>query len=128
MIARDTTNKKSSYYKYYRGRGISVCDSWKKFENFLLSMGERPEGTTLDRIDNSLGYFPENCRWATHKQQQNNMRRNRLITYNGETLNITQWSEKLGVKRNNFMTRLDNGWDLKEIFETPFRKYKPRTK
>lgn len=88
-------------YKYYGGRGIAVCEEWKKFENFYADMGERPEGMTLDRIDNSGPYCKENCRWATDKQQQSNKRSNTWHTFDGETLHSTDFAKKLGVSHSH---------------------------
>ncbi len=72
MLAR-CFDKDGEWYHRYGGRGITVCKRWMKFENFLADMGERPAGRTLDRINNSGNYTPRNCRWATAKQQRNNI-------------------------------------------------------
>lgn len=75
MIQR-CSNPNVPSYQYYGGRGIRVCQRWlDDFKNFLSDMGERPNGKTLDRIDNEDNYYPENCRWATPKEQSENKRR-----------------------------------------------------
>lgn len=90
-------NKKGKDYKHYGGRGIKICDKWMKFENFYRDMGEIPENKTLDRKDNNKNYCKENCHYATRKQQANNRRSNVLITYNGKTQNVMQWSKELNL-------------------------------
>lgn len=85
-------------YKHYGGRGIKVCERWLKFENFLVDMGERPEGKTLDRWPDKNGnYEPGNCRWATQQEQMLNTRRNVIVVYGGHSLTLSQWALRLGV-------------------------------
>jgi hypothetical protein len=100
-------NSKHPSFHHYGGRGIDVCEQWRNdFDRFFLDMGERPEGKSLDRIDNELGYFPENCRWATVKEQLNNQRRNRRLTLDGHTQTVSQWSDQLNVAQSTLHKRL----------------------
>jgi hypothetical protein len=110
IIAR-TTNPKNTYFRYYGGRGIKVCARWLKFENFYADMGPRPSPKhTIDRVNNSLGYSPENCRWATRKEQQRNLRSNRIITVHGVSRCVSEWAERLGVKSHTIHGRMASGW------------------
>jgi hypothetical protein len=105
MIKRcDEANDKD--YPNYGGRGIQVCDRWKFFENFYEDMGEAPDKKTLDRINNAEGYSKENCRWVLIKTQQNNKRTNVQITYQGITLTISGWAEKLNIGYSTLWRRL----------------------
>lgn len=99
-------------FELYGGRGITICDRWRRFEYFLADMGERPHGTCIGRINNDGNYEPENCRWETPAQQARNTRRNRFITYNGITLCMKDWSNKLGIK--SLAYRLKHGWPLEK--------------
>jgi len=95
--------------KYYLDKGIKVCARWHKFENFFEDMGERPEKLTIDRIDNSKGYYKQNCRWATLKGQANNKTNNNLVEYKGEIKNISQWANVLGKNRSFIYSRIKDG-------------------
>ena len=126
MITR-CTNTKQRQYKDYGGRGIVVCPKWKEFTGFLEDMGEKPEGMTLDRIDNSEGYYADNCRWATTKEQAQNTRRNRYLTFKGELLTLQGFSDKVGLKRECVAARLRRGWTVEQIATTPLIVGRPRT-
>lgn len=117
MLAR-CTNPSNDAYSDYGGRGIGVCERWLVFENFLEDMAPRPKGCSLDRIDNNQGYSPDNCRWASHRQQANNRRSNHIITVHGISLNIRGWSELNGIKRQTIQSRLALGWDPADAVST----------
>ena len=99
-------------YARYGGAGIRVCAEWHDFRRFAADMGLCPPGHQIDRIDNSKGYEPSNCRWVTVKQQQNNRSSNRRITFRGETLTMQQWTERLGFKKTLIKDRLEHGWSV----------------
>lgn len=115
-------NPKSQRYELYGGRGIEVCEEWRNsFETFYewaIANGYK-DGLTIDRIDVDKDYRPDNCRWATVKQQQNNRRNNRLIEYNGETRTLHEWSDKLNIKYGTLHYRLKAGWSIEKAFSTP---------
>jgi hypothetical protein len=96
-------NPKNKGWKRYGGRGISVCPKWAIFELFLEDMGKRPVGMTLERIDNSKGYYPDNCRWATPKEQSHNRRNNKPLTARGKTMLQVDWAKKLGYANSSVL-------------------------
>ena len=112
-------NPKHKQYADYGGRGISVCDRWRDFALFLADMGEPPEGMTLDRIDNALGYEPANCRWATRTEQQMNRRNNRVIECRGRVLPLTAWAREAGIKPESLRHRLRAGWPVERAIFQP---------
>ncbi len=117
--------KKYHGYINYGGRGILVCARWKdSFESFLLDMGRKPSiKYSLDRIDVNGDYCPENCRWATHKEQANNKNTNRILTYSGRTLNIQGWADIIGVSNRTILSRLRRGWSIEKTLSIPVKKY-----
>lgn len=110
-------NPNAQAYKDYGARGITVCDLWKdSFDNFLADMGEAPEGMSLDRIENDRGYSPDNCRWATQKQQNRNHRGCVFIEYQGRRMTIVEWSELTGISAKTLHARYAKGWGIDDIF------------
>ena len=106
--------KSNWQYKNYGGRGIKVCKRWDNLSNFINDMGARPSKRhSIDRIDNNKGYNPENCRWASYKQQANNRRSNRIISYNGKCLTLSQWAIVLDESADSlwhFLNRNNNNF------------------
>ena len=105
-------NPHTNVYKYYGGRGITVCDEWLKsyhaFRDWAFANGYR-EDLSIDRIDNDKGYSPENCRWVSVNEQRRNRRNSHWITINGETKRITDWSNETGISIQTFYKRLKRG-------------------
>jgi hypothetical protein len=95
--------------------------SWLVFTNFLEDMGERPTGTSLDRLDNSKGYEPGNCRWATNSEQQNNRTNNRPVTIGTETKNYKTWCRHFGINIGTAYCREKSGWDTITALSTPVK-------
>lgn len=98
MLAR-CRNPKSRVYHHYGGRGIRVCERWTSFAAFLVDVGPKPKGTSLDRIDNDGDYEPSNVRWATGKQQHNNKRSNVPVVIAGRQQSLQAWADELGISR-----------------------------
>lgn len=113
-------NPKSRVFKYYGARGIKCCERWGSFENFLADMGPRPSlGHTLDRIDNSRGYQPDNCRWATRVQQARNHSGCVLLTLDGATRPLPEWAEIVGIKPGILRRRIRDGWSVQRALSQP---------
>lgn len=103
-----------------------VCREWQRFDIFLADMGERPAGCTLDRIDGKKGYYPENCRWATPREQSANLRTNRLVTHRGDTMPLTELSRRLGLKVGTLKYRIARGWSDDEVASPVAYSDRPR--
>lgn len=117
--------KKHKSYSDYGGRGITVCARWREsFVDFLADMGERPDGFLIGRIDNNGNYEPGNCRWETYTQQARNRRSSKLITFNGQTRTLEEWSETIGIRRDALGHRLLNGWSIERAITEPARYQK----
>lgn len=120
-------NPRNKAYRIYGGRGIALCSRWRFGEDgksglecFLADMGPRPSAEhSLDRKNNELGYSKENCRWATRKEQQRNMRSNRMIELDGERICVAEAAERYGLKPPTVYSRLHLGWPIDRALSTP---------
>lgn len=112
--------KNHAAYPRYGGRGITVCQRWHDYDKFLADMGERPEGTSLERKKNNKGYSPSNCCWATRTEQQRNRRSNRYLTADGRTQLLADWAKELGTRATTIWLRLEKlGWSEQDACTIP---------
>ena len=114
MKSRCANTNGSSYHRY-GGRGIKVCTSWLVFENFLHDMGHPADSLTLERIDNDGDYTPQDCKWVTRQKQANNRVTNSMITYQGKTQSIANWSRETGIAYHVIKHRRAIGWEPEKI-------------
>lgn len=120
-------NPKNDHYHNYGGRGISICNEWQKPHGFLnfyywaIKNGYK-DGLTIDRINVNGNYEPSNCRWATRKEQQHNLRNNRKATIDGETKLVSEWCNQYGIHKRTFDERLKRGWSLEDALKKPVNK------
>ena len=121
-IRRRCLNPDYKYFYLYGERGISVCAEWlgkdgqKNFREWAVNNGYE-KGLTIDRIDNNKGYSPDNCRWATAKEQSYNRRSNKLITIHGKTQTVTEWAKETGMPIGTLQNRLRYGWEEDRLLE-----------
>lgn len=119
-------NSKHIQYMYYGGRGIYVCNEWlhdyKSFQDWAIRSGYK-DGLLIDRIDNNKGYSPDNCRWATNKEQIRNRNSTIMIESMGVNISLAEWAERLNIKYRTIITRYSRGKRPPELFN-PVRVYK----
>lgn len=129
-IKQRCLNKNSKHFKDYGGRGITLCEEWMEFTGFFRDMGHRPTPKhSIDRINNDGGYCPENCRWATRKEQCRNTRKTIMIEFNGESVPLVVAAELIGINEHTLYQRLfRHGWAIEDALSIPTQKPNDRTK
>lgn len=103
----------------YKRKGILIDPRWDDFETFARDVGPRPPGKTLERKNNLMGYGPENCTWATPREQQNNMERNHILEHRGERYSIAEWARRTGLSYPCIQHRIERGWSIERTLTTP---------
>lgn len=123
MIQRCTNKNNPSYYRY-GAKGIEVCERWYKFENFLEDMGKRPKNLTIERIDNTKGYYKENCKWATRTEQNNNKSDTIFIITANTKISLANLYKKSNssIPLSKVRLRLEQGWELERALHQPLAR------
>jgi hypothetical protein len=120
-MVRRCKNENRENYPNYGGRGITVCERWMKFENFYEDMGDPPPGMSIDRKDVNGNYEPENCRWASIKDQSLNTTRSKFVVVDGERMNVVTAAMRYGITATAIRLRLLKGWSDQDAVKTPSR-------
>lgn len=116
-------NPDNRHFKNYGARGITVCERWRSFDHFFKDMGQRPSPKlTLERDDNNGPYSPENCRWATRKEQINNRRNTRIIDTPWGPMSVSEAAARVGLSINLFGARVVKGWSTEDLFNPDFAR------
>lgn len=120
-IRRRCLSKKCQDWKFYGGRGITVCNEWDDYAVFFAwSMANGYEKhLTIERVENNKGYSPDNCKWATRKVQSNNRRSNHNIEFKGQVKTLQQWAEEIGMAYTAILGRINRGWPIEKALLTP---------
>ncbi len=116
-------NPKASGFERYGGRGITVCRRWLLFDDFLSDMGEKPDGLTIERIDNNGNYEPGNCRWATYREQAYNRKDTCVFDFRGIQYTTEGLMKISGMNFNTLKARLRK-WSVEEAMTRPLRQYR----
>lgn len=122
------SNPKVHNHKNYKERGVTVCEEWNDFSVFLADMGLKPSKEyTIERIDNNKGYYKENCKWATKKEQQRNTRITTFIDYKGFRKSTAEWAELIGFPLSTLYGRIFlSKWDVERAFTEPSKNIIPK--
>lgn len=126
-MKRRCFNKKSDSYLDYGARGITVCERWLSFDNFLADMGDRPSSEhSIERLDNNGHYEPGNCKWATDAEQRLNTRRTVFVEVDGKKVKLQEYAKDARISAAMIYARMKNGWTLDEALTIPIKRYKKK--
>ncbi len=115
-------NPRNHKYRIYGGRGITVCDRWGDFRNFLADMGKKPSKLhSIERVNRNGNYEPGNCIWATQFTQQRNRSTNRILSFNGVSKTMTDFANEFGLSMGALWMRLERGWSVSDALTRPLR-------